>query len=105
MVLSATRALHKECPLSLKSAESPSFAGLLLRAACRSFFMSPSVSLARSIISVSSLSLPLNLTAPVSLHAFPNELDSFKHPESLRFGLFAASLALVQAQLDFLKQT
>jgi len=39
----------------------------------------------------------------VSLHTFPDELDSFK--QSLRFGLLAAALALIKTQFDFLKQT
>jgi len=31
-------------------------------------------------------------------------LDSFEHPETLRFGLLAAALALVEPQLDLLQQ-
>ena len=41
----------------------------------------------------------------VSLHALPDELDSLKQSETLRFGLLAAALALVQPQLDLLHQT
>src|SRR5439155_15108304 len=39
------------------------------------------------------------------LHALPDELDPFEQSETLRFSLFAAASALVQAQLDFLQQT
>src|SRR2546427_6901645 len=39
-----------------------------------------------------------------SLHAFLHKAKPISGPEFLRFGLLAAALALVQAQLDLLKQ-
>ncbi|OIQ67847.1 hypothetical protein GALL_505730 [mine drainage metagenome] len=39
-----------------------------------------------------------------SLHALPDELNPLEQPQTLRLGLLAAALALVEAQFDLLHQ-
>ena len=50
-------------------------------------------------------SFPARMGNTFLLHAFPDELDPFENPETLRFSLLAATLAFVQVQPDFLHQT